>query len=134
MAYNNGLAKKLFLEQWAQQEHECRAAGMCATDIQELHDFEWAQFKRDRAFYEHTDTYEDLLTQSAPEHPSDWLDEINNQALTAQIDALSDGDKKVLTLLVGGRYTHAEIAEALGVTRQAIYKRMARIKASFVEV
>jgi len=127
MSFNNGLEKKKFMAEWEIQRKTCEAAGMSAESIQLLFDFEWAQFKRDRTFYEHTETCGEPYCSESDNCIGSWLDEINDAELALRLENLSTADKELLTLIVIDNYTHAEIALEMGVARQQVTKRIARI-------
>ena len=59
-----------------------------------------------------------------------WIEEIENENMYRFLQSMSESDKKIMTLLLDG-YTQTEIASQIGVTQQAISKRLKKFQKIF---
>ena len=59
-----------------------------------------------------------------------WIDELENEELAKAVNALSDTDKELLTMLING-FTQSEIGAEMGVSQQSVSKRIKKIQKIF---
>ena len=154
MSWNNAQERKKFEANWKKEEAEFRAAGMTEEQIRSIRELEEEQYRSDRRYYSHTQPfpagdfgeddeedqddkstlYEKFLENIAvmPEYHSSsrfgWIEEITNEELTSKLKTLSQADLELLTMFAFDEMTQAEIAVKLGISQQAVSKKLARIK------
>lgn len=153
MEFNYGLEKKKFDKKWEKLREEYRKAGMSEEAIQKIWEFDWNEFKRERAFCKHNQyftttsseigevdesmnplilKYEEKFIVSACEVYSEkrysWIDEIDNSELYNVLHELKDSDIELLTMLAFEGYSVVEISKVQGVSHQAISKKISRLK------
>ena len=84
----------------------------------------------ERNFYQLTvtiDTYK-------PQTRYGWIDEIENPLIYKAIQQLSDEQLELITLMAFDDLNQVEIALILGITKQAVNNRLARIQKKFKEI
>jgi len=154
MGFNYGREKKKFDYEWAKLEVEYATAGFCEEGITAMREYDWELFKKRRSYQrreqqlpfegvsdEHSDG-NSILFKKYPSLTSEleddgfagrfgWVQHIENPALVRTLVALPDSDKELLTLLIFDGYKHREIAAMQGSTRQAVSKKINRLKKLF---
>ena len=58
MSWNNAYEKRKFEEKQKKQAEKYRALGMTEEQIKEIYEFDYAQFKSERRFHMHTQSFE----------------------------------------------------------------------------
>ena len=156
MGWNNAYERKKFEAKQKKQAEEYRALGMTEEQIQIMYEFDLEQFKSNRSYYSHTQSFipddfdesedddeklsifekfKDVLTISI-EDSSDkskywWIEEIDEPETVKKIKSLSERDLEILTLMVIDELTHEEIAKIMGVCVRTIERVNARFKNLF---
>ena len=161
MKFNYGLKKEQFLNDWKQLRSEYSQAGIADAEIIELYDYDYTQFKKERIFCIHNQSYEqscsfgedDACDDCSPlmkryceqfcvHQPDisdwggryDWIEDIDTPELVKQIKSLSAGDLELLTRMVVDGMSRADLARQLAVSRSAITQKIKRIKNILEEV
>ena len=153
MGFNYASEKKKFEKEWAMLRQEYKAAGMSETAIQEMHDFDWDAFKRERNYQLHTQE----MSVGAFDEPSTdqedksalmkkfleavscwdnyagssrygWVEEIEDPLMSARLKSLSSEDLELLTQYVFDGFTQTELARQYGISQKNIHKKLQRIK------
>ena len=153
MCWNDGYERRKFEARQKKQAEEYRALGMTEEQIKAMYEFDLEQYKSDRRYYSHTqsfvpddfdededddeklsifDKFKDVLTTSIEESGNKsrywWFDEIDNPDLVRNIKSISTEQLELLTLVVIDGYGQAEIAELMKVSQSAISQRIATIR------
>lgn len=149
MGFHYFYEKRKFELEWELLEKEYAAAGMEETAISLLKMFDWQWFCSRRVYDNHIQDFPNesmsdetvnstLLQKFAALSVTfdledltgryDWIETIEDRKLYQNICSLTQADLELLTLIVMGGYTQAEIARLYGCSRNAIYKRMKKIK------
>lgn len=153
MSWNNAYERKKFEARQKKQAEEYRALGMTEEQIKEMYEFDLEQFKSNRRYYSHTqsfipddfdesedddeklsifDKFKDVLTTSIEDSGNKsrywWIEEIDNPNLVKKIKALPQDDIELITLLAFDGYSKTEIAKMLGCQPYHITRRLARIE------
>ena len=151
MRFHYWLEKKKFEEDWEQKRIEYAAAGMPGADIQRMYEFDWALFRQERIYQtrnyplepaylqKRTDAsdksrwllrYSNALSQTNL-HDADDLSTIPNQTenpkMLSLFQQMDHTDIRLLYLLLDG-YKQAESALRLGISQQAVSKRIIKMK------
>ena len=153
MEWNNGKERALFQKEQAELRKQYLAAGMTEEQIQALHAFDREWYKSRRREAVHTQRL-DIQTSEDEDINKDnplykkffeklavednhadysrygWIDELENEELAKAVNALSDTDKELLTLLIEG-FNQATIALSLGMTQPAVSQRIKKIREIF---
>ena len=149
MEFNYGLERKRFEANWKQLREQYRMAGMDDCAIDEMYEFDLADFRRRRitAKWEQPfttdlsgdnedmstlfDKFFDELTYHDCYFASldnlDWIEEISDTNLYRKINSLKTKDKELLTLYTLYGYTQNEVAQMLGISFHAVSKRLRQI-------
>ena len=151
MAWNNGYERKKFESEQKRLAEEYRAAGMTEEQIEEMYQFDLAEFRSRRRFCEHNQQLpRDVLDQSSDDklplyekfldrlsvdiELSDsgdrywWVEEIDDPELAQKVKKLSHDEIELITLYAFEHYTQVEIAAVFGISQRAISKRLEKIK------
>ena len=153
MCWNDGYERRKFEARQKKQAEEYRALGMTEEQIKAMYEFDLEQYKSDRRYYSHTqsfvpddfdededddeklsifDKFKDVLTTSIEESGNKsrywWFEEIDNPDLVRNIKSLSTEQLELLTLVVIDGYGQAEIADLMKVSQSAISQRIATIR------
>jgi len=150
MGFNYGLEKLRFDIEWQKLAEEYSAAGFDAAGIKAMRDFDWELFKKRRitenseqvfpsetldgdceklsTLYRKFASLSYVFDETAFTGRYAWIESIDNQNLVKKLSNLSDDDKELLTLLAFDGYMQTEIANMQGCTKQAVNKRLSRIK------
>ena len=150
MEWNNGKERALFQKEQAELRKQYLAAGMTEEQIQALHAFDREWYKSRRREAVHTQRL-DIQTSEDEDINKDnplykkffeklavednhadysrygWIDELENDRLAKAVNALSDTDREILTLLIEG-FNQATIALSLGMTQPAVSQRIKKIR------
>ena len=153
MEWNNGKERALFQKEQAELRKQYLAAGMTEEQIQALHAFDREWYKSRRREAVHTQRL-DIQTSEDEDINKDnplykkffeklavednhadysrygWIDELENDRLAKAVNALSDTDREILTLLIEG-FNQATIALSLGMTQPAVSQRIKKIRGIF---
>ena len=155
MEWHDGTERRRFEREQAELRKQYLAAGMTEEQIQALHayDREWYKSRRREAVHtqrldiqtsEDEDVnkdnplYKKFLEKLAVEdNHADysrygWIDELENEELAKAVNALSDTDKELLTMLING-FTQSEIGAEMGVSQQSVSKRIKKNQRFFRE-
>ena len=145
MPYHHGIAYHLFLQKWERLRAEYENAGMSEEAIEAIFQFDLEMFNRDRAYFEHlyyqplnSDYDEDILVLEGVLHFRDtdtsyhsrywWIEGIDNPLLLAYIRTLSQEDLDIVTMRYFEGFTQKDIAEKMGISQQAVSKRLAKFE------
>ena len=154
MGFHYGLEKRKFDKRWAVFQAECTTAGMSEADIQEMYDFDWAEFKRERVFRTHNQSLcggtfaagDDAEEGQSPLFAKffdqlsvwqdgisawgrhDWIEDIDTPELALHLKSLPQRDIEMLTYLMVDGFTQTETARELGISRTTVAKRIAHIR------
>ena len=156
MSWNNAYEKRKFEEKQKKQAKKYRALGMTEEQIKEMYEFDYAQFKSERRFHMHTQSFEpdkfdddeddneklsivekfqDVLATTQDDSTDKsrywWIEEIDEPETVKKIKSLSERDLEILTLMVIDELTHEEIAKIMGVCVRTIERVNARFKNLF---
>ena len=156
MSWNNGHRRKQFEEKQKKQAEEYRALGMTEEQIQAMYEFDLEQFRSDRRFYSHTQSFlpdtfdenedndeklsifelfEDVFTTTIEEAECKsrywWIEEIDDPELAKQIKALDKEDIELITLHVFENFTQEEIGKEFGISQRAAGKRIEKLRNIF---
>ena len=153
MEWNNGKERALFHKEQAELRKQYLAAGMTEEQIQALYAFDREWYKSRRREAVHTQRL-DIQTSEDEDINKDnplykkffeklavednhadysrygWIDELENDRLAKAVNALSDADKELLTMLING-FTQSEIGAELGVSQQSVSKRIKKVQRFF---
>ena len=155
MEWHDGTERRRFEREQAELRKQYLAAGMTEEQIQALHayDREWYKSRRREAVHtqrldiqtsEDEDVnkdnplYKKFFEKLAVEdNHADysrygWIDELENEELAKAVNALSDTDKELLTMLING-FTQSEIGAEMGVSQQSVSKRIKKNQRFFRE-
>ena len=134
MAYNKAREEKKWRLWKEAEEKQLRSLGVSENDIEKLRIHDWAIFNSDRRFYQRmqeTGTYlEEVatdMTQPEIKTVEDFLDNIENQQLYQVLIKVDRLTLQAILLQIQG-YSIAEIAAALGMKEDTVYKRLGRLK------
>lgn len=146
MLYNHYKAYKEFKEMWKQLRKDYKEAGMSDEAIEKIYQYDLYVFNRDRAFIEHmypqplnTGVDEDILVfcgvmditvqESSLYSRLWWIEEIENPMLATFIKSLSRKDIELVTMAYFEGYSQEEIGKKLGISQQAVSKRLDKFEA-----
>ena len=153
MEWNNGKERALFHKEQAKLRKQYLAAGMTEEQIQALYAFDCEWYKNRRREAVHTQRL-DIQTSEDEDINKDnplykkffeklavednhadysrygWIDELENEELAKAVNALSDADKELLTMLING-FTQSEIGAEMGVSQQSVSKRIKKVQRFF---
>lgn len=134
MAYNKAREEKKWRLWKEAEEKQLRSLGVSEKDIEKLRVHDWAIFNSDRRYYQRmqeTGTYlEEVaadMTQPEIKTVEDFLDNIENQQLYQVLIKVDRLTLQAILLQIHG-YSIAEIAAALGMKEDTVYKRLGRLK------
>ena len=154
MEWNDGMKRSKFEKEQAKLRKEYLAAGMTEEQIKEMYEFDLQEYRRSRIEAMHTqeldfdsEDFDDKETDnplfkkyleaiSVTTDYSDssrfgWIEAIENSKLASALKALPDDDLELLTKLVIDEMNQPEIAISMGVSQQAISKKIIKIKNFF---
>lgn len=152
--FNYRIEKEKFDRKWAQLEKEYVAAGMSRVAIEEMRQFDWHEFNRQRSWQNHEVPIAEILPDDseAEDIPIDncalgmafsaedkyhlekkgsrfgWLAEISNPDLLNALLQLPEADIVILTAAFIDQMSQKEISKMVGTSQQNISKKLSRIK------
>ena len=134
MSFNYGREEKKWRLWKEAEEKELRGLGVDEDTIEKLHTYDWAVFNSDRRYYrrlKEVGTYLEEFAEDAAQPEvrtvEDFLDSIENQQLYQVLIKVDRLTLQIIVMKMQGYSTH-DIASLLGMTEQAIYKRVNRLK------
>ncbi len=134
MSFNYGREEKKWRLWKETEEKQLRGLGVSEDTIEQLRTHDWAVFNSDRRYYrrlQDAGTYlEEFAEDTAPPEVrtvEEFLDSIENQQLYQILIMVDRLTLKIVVMKIQGYSTH-DIASLLGMTEQAIYKRVKRLK------
>lgn len=151
MAFYYAKEKREFDREWEKLRSEYTTAGMSIEDIDKLYAFDWDWFCSRRRFINHTQSLpaENIEGDESVEQSSlirkfssfsvnldetlmggryGWVEEVEDAHLADKLRQLSLEDLELLTLIAIDGYAQAEIARIRGCSKNAISKKIIRIK------
>ena len=141
--------KRKFDREWEQLEAEYLAAGMGESEIDLMRAFDWQWFCSRRVYENHIQNLPDeIINDELPRSTLfqkfstlsvtfdledlggryGWLETISDKMLYQRLCALDSYDLELLTMIVIEGYSQSEAARIFGCSRNAVYKRMKKIK------
>lgn len=147
MGKNYAIERAKFERQQRQQAEQYRKLGMDEEQIQTMYEFDLATFRSDWRYEKHTQgsaassfgdntqddsksaLFEKFLVQLSVK-PDDghsrewWVEEIENPQLALALKGLSKSDLEFITRIVIEKATQMELSEELGISQQAVSKKM----------
>ena len=134
MSFNYGREERKWRLWKEAEEKQLRKLGVDESTIETLRSHDWAIFNSDRRYYQRMQeagTYLEEFAEDAaqPEVKTveDFLDSIENQHLYHVLIKVDRLTLQIIVMKMQGYSTH-DIASLLGMTEQAIYKRVNRLK------
>ena len=134
MSFNYGREERKWRLWKEAEEKQLRSLGVSEDTIEQLHTHAWEVFNSDRTYYRRlkdAGTYLEEFAEDAaqPEVKTveDFLDSIENQHLYHVLIKVDRLTLQIIVMKMQGYSTH-DIASLLGMTEQAIYKRVNRLK------
>ena len=156
MSWNNAYEKRKFEERQKKQAEKYRALGMTEEQIKEMYEFDYAQFKSERRFRMHTQSFEpdkfdddeddneklsivekfqDVLVTTQDDSVDKsrywWIEEIDDPETARKIKLLSESDLEILTLMVIDELKNKEISQETGIPLRTIERKKSRFKNLF---
>lgn len=145
VAYNHNREFTKFINKWKLLRKEYKKAGMSDEAIEKIYLFDLNLFNRDRAYYEHLcseplndGSDEDIFVLEGKLKIKEqdfigysrfwWVEEIENPMLAAFVKSLSHEDMELVTMAYFEGYSQDEIGKRLGLTQQAVSKRLAKFE------
>ena len=141
--------KRKFEREWELLEAEYLAAGMEESKISLMRAFDWRWFCSRRVYENHIQSFPDELINDELPHSTlfqkfsvlsvmfgledlsgryGWMETIEDKKLYQRLCSLDPFDLELLTMVVIEEYSQSEAARILGCSRNAIHKRMKKIK------
>lgn len=134
MSFNYGREEKKWRLWKEAEEKQLRSLGVSEDTIEQLHTHDWAVFNSERRYYRRLQDAGTYLEEFAEETAQpeirtveDFLDSIENQHLYHVLIKVDRLTLQIVVMKIQGYSTH-DIASLLGMTEQAIYKRVNRLK------
>ena len=134
MAYNKARAEKEWLRWKAAEEKKLRELGVDEDTIQQLHTYDWAQFKSERRFLERWEEWPAYLEWTAATDMDlpvvtieSLLDNIENVQLFQLLQSTDRNTLQIILLKLEG-YSNKEIARMLAADVHAINMRLYRLR------
>ena len=154
-SFNYRAEKSRFDILWDRLAVEYREAGMSPEAIEEMRKFDWDEFKRRRNCCLHETLFAELepseesddsdttisharlikqmvVSDTYADTPKSdqyqWLKDATSPALLNQLLLLSDSDLALINAYLFEGYSQAEIAKNLGISHQAVAKKLKQLK------
>lgn len=150
MSFNYGREKRKFDQEWERLQAEYEAAGMDEASIQEMKQYDWKWFCSQRVYNDRarplpSECVQEAAGPSAPlqkcgglsgrfytdggfQSRYGWILDVEDEGLSQRLQKLAPEDLELLTLLVIDGYRQADIARMKGCSRNAVYKKLKKIK------
>ena len=130
--------ENIFEKRWVNLRKFYADNGMSDEDIEQIYRHDLLEFNSTRRFMEHNcyldemteDDYEKLNSQDErlifEKNASRywWINEIEDETISSVLKELSDIDIEIITMYAYEKFTQEEIAKMLGVSQQAVSKRI----------
>lgn len=134
MSYNKARAEKEWLKWKEAEEKMLRELGVAEDTIQQLHTYDWSQFKSERRFLERWgewSPYVDWIAAKDVELPSETADNLLENIENSQLfQVLQSADKytlQIILLKLEG-YSNKKIAHMLATNEYAVNMRLYRLR------
>ena len=154
-SFNYRAEKSRFDILWDRLAVEYREAGMSPEAIEEMRKFDWDEFKRRRNCCLHETLFSELepseesddsdttisharlikqmvVSDTYADTPKSdqyqWLKDVTSPALLNQLLLLSDSDLALINAYLFEGYSQSEIAKNLGISHQAVAKKLKQLK------
>ncbi len=154
-SFNYRAEKSRFDILWDRLAVEYREAGMSPEAIEEMRKFDWDEFKRRRNCCLHETLFSELepseesddsdttishtrlikqmvVSDTYADTPKSdqyqWLKDVTSPALLNQLLLLSDSDLALINAYLFEGYSQSEIAKSLGISHQAVAKKLKQLK------
>ena len=151
MGFYYAAEKAKFDKNWEITRKTYISAGMDEISITEMHEYDWNWFGANRTYSSHTQDLPSEILSSNEEINSKlfmkyeslrvpfdecggtlhWIESIDRVVLVDKLKQLHAEDMELLTLIVKEGYSQAEIACMKGCSKNAISKRILRIRKKF---
>ena len=153
MSWNNAYEKRKFEEKQKKQAEKYRALGMTEEQIKEMYEFDYDQFKSERRFRMHTQSFEpnkfdtieddneklsivekfqDVLATTQDDSIDKsrywWIEEIENEMLLEKVMYLSEMDIEIITLTFVEGFSQKDAAIKMGIPLRTLKHRIQKIK------
>lgn len=155
MKWNDGKERAKFEREQEELRKEYLAAGMTEEQIQKIYQFDKSFYNERRREATHTQELDiqafdddgnedednkdnplvkkflDSLTRVDTHFENDrygWIEQIEDESLCKALKALKNENKELLSLIVCDGLNQRQIAEQLGVSQQAISKKIKKIQ------
>ena len=153
MSWNNAYEKRKFEEKQKKQAEKYRALGMTEEQIKEMYEFDYDQFKSERRFRMHTQSFEpnkfdtieddneklsivekfqDVLATTQDDSTDKsrywWIEEIENEMLLEKVMYLSEMDIEIITLTFVEGFSQKDAAIKMGIPLRTLKHRIQKIK------
>lgn len=150
MKFNYAAEKIKFDREQEKLAKQYREAGMSEEAIQEMYDYDYEQFKKQRVFCQHNQ-YLDVdssfvdserssllakfmhemsteMSFAKEDERNSWIEDVTDEHLYELLHNLKEADLELITMLVIEGYTVVEVARLKEVSHQAISKRWKKIQ------
>lgn len=156
MEWNNGKERALFEKEQAELRKKYLAAGMTEEQIQAMYDFDKAYLNLRQKEARHTQrlnitAFDEDSGDDEGKNPLikkffynfafedthfenddfGWIEQITDKSLYKAVKSLTDKDKKILSLMIIGGFNVTQAAEQIGVSHQAISKKIKKFQIIF---
>ena len=149
MGFYYAREKRKFDQEWERLAKEYAQAGMSESAIEQMRAFDWRWFCSCRVYALHNQQLPDMETLEvngssvlvhlfakmsalsdvqADMDCNSWLDTVSDENLYKRLRTLKEADLELLALIVLDGYSQADVARIQGCSRNAINKRMKRIR------
>ena len=145
MCWNDGKERKLFEKRQAVLAKQYRLVGMTEEQIQQMYEFDLAEYRSERIFNMHTQAMEinfaddddvgevsnyllECQTECFRNYSNRywWVDEL--ERLYSVVKTMSDAEKELITLYVFDGYTQKEISQIRNCDQATISRQINKIK------
>lgn len=156
MKFNYTSEKKKFDREQEQLAKQYREAGMGEDAIQEMYQYDYELFKKQRVFCQHNQ-YLDIdssyveserssllakfmremsteMTFTKEDERYSWIEDVIDEHLYEVLHNFTEADLEIITMLVIEGYSVVEVARLKGVTHQAVSKKWKKIQKKFIGV
>ena len=134
MSYNKARAEKEWLKWKEAEEKKLRELGVAEDTIQQLHTYDWSQFKSERRFlerWEEWSPYVEWIATKDVDLPSEIADNLLENIENSQLfQVLQSADKytlQIILLKLEG-YSNKKIAHMLATNEYAVNMRLYRLR------
>lgn len=153
MCWNDGYERRKFEARQKKQAEEYRALGMTEEQIKAMYEFDLEQYKSDRRYYSHTqsfvpddfdededddeklsifDKFKELLTSSIEESGNKsrywWIAEIEDEVLARKVRSMASEEIEMITLLAFEGYSQTESAQHMGMPYRTFKYKLRNLK------